>query len=181
MSNGLHHGESAARGRSDPPRQAAVPGPDGPRVRVVDAVRVAAVRETVALEELTGFYDRAYRTVMQVLGGQGISPAGPALGAYFGAPSETVDVAAGFPVSGRVTPEGEVRLVELPAGRVAEIIHRGSYDTLAQTYQALEDWVRSEGLVPGEITWESYETMPTPEADPATMRTRICWQLAEQP
>lgn len=151
---------------------------DPPRIREIEATTVAALRETIAMADLPLFFDRAYRTVFEALTRQGAATIGPALGIYFGMPSESVDVAAGFPIAASIDPDGDVREILLPAGRAAETVHHGSYGELAQSYQRLEDWMRAEGVTPGEVVWESYETMPTPDADPASMRTRITWLLA---
>ncbi|SDB79773.1 effector-binding domain-containing protein [Raineyella antarctica] len=150
-----------------------------PRVREVSSAPVASLRRTIGMEELPSFFDMAYPAIVGSLTRQGVPPAGPALGIYFGTPGETIDVAAAFPIAAAILPDGEVHEILLPAGRVAEVVHHGSYGTLGQTYQRLEDWMRAEGLVPGEVTWETYETMPTPEADPRDMRTRISWLLAD--
>lgn len=152
---------------------------DGPRTREIVPLTVAAVRETVPMDQLRDFYDRAYRRVAEALGRQGLAPAGPALGIYFGRSDEAVDVAAGFPTAAPFVPDGEVREVTLPGGRIAEVVHHGAYDELGRTYRALEEWMHEEGLVPGGLVWEAYLTMPTPGADPAGMMTKLSWMLAE--
>jgi len=92
-------------------------------------------------------------------------------------PGETVEVAAGFPVSGPIDPTGAVTALELPGGRAVTGIHVGSYDGLAQTYQDLVAWVQAQGLAVGTRMWESYLTDPAAEPDPATWRTQITWPL----
>lgn len=148
-----------------------------PHLSEARPVTLAVVREIVGMEELPSFYDRAFRTVLATLQKQGSFPVGPPVGVYYGQPGETVDVAAGFPVGRTIVPEGDVRPAELPAGPVAEMIHQGSYDNLARSYQRLEDWMREEGHTAALIMWETYLTMPTPEGDPDDMLTRLTWPL----
>lgn len=150
-----------------------------PHLRDVRRVVLAVVRETVGMEELPAFFDRAYHQVLDAVQRQGLHPVGPPVGVYYGQPGETIDVAAGFPVSGEVLPDGDVRPGELPGGRVAEMIHRGSYDTLAASYQKLEDWMREAGHTAAPVVWETYLTMPTPQADAAAMLTRLSWLIVE--
>lgn len=40
----------------------------------------------------------------------------------------------------------EVRFVEEPAGRFAQILHRGPYDTEPASFRRLEDWCRKQSL-----------------------------------
>lgn len=151
---------------------------DEPQIRELDSATVATLRETVRMEELTGFFDRAYHAVMAALTRQGVSPVGPPVGIYFGMPSETVDVAAGFPVAAPIEPDGDVGVTRLPAGRVVEVIHRGSYDEMGRTYQRLAEWMQAHGVTPREVMWETYETEPD-LADPSNMRTLITWPITE--
>lgn len=158
-----------------------IPSPEAfvPHVRDVGPVALAVIRDTVGMEELPAFFDRAYRQVLETIERQGLHPLGAPVGVYYGQPGETVDLAAGFPVSGRVLPDGDVAPGELPGGRVAEMIHRGSYDTLAASYQKLEDWMREQGHTAAPIVWETYLTMPTPEGNPDDMLTQLSWLLVE--
>ena len=52
------------------------------------------------------------------------------------------------PVSGPVEPQGPIRCRELPAGRAASVIHRGSYGSLGDARRALAHWVEAAGLLP---------------------------------
>lgn len=52
-----------------------------------DEQPTAGVREKVPLSELTGFFSRAFRDTMTALQAQGVHPAGPPFGKYYGTPS----------------------------------------------------------------------------------------------
>lgn len=94
---------------------------------------VAAVREDVALAGIRQFFDRAFGSVFAVLAEQGIVPAGPPVGVYWGQPTDTIDVACGVPTVERVAPAGDVVALELPGGLAAEAVHEGPYDQLSET------------------------------------------------
>src|SRR5688500_3130414 len=102
-----------------------------PELVTADAVTTAAIRRTVPMAELGSFYDEAFRTLVETLARQGIVPAGPAFGLYHGAPTDTADVEAGFATAGPVAADGDVVAGSLPAGRLARLVHRGTYDPLA--------------------------------------------------
>lgn len=139
---------------------------------------VAVVREVVPMSELTTFFDRAFRAVAAAAGAQGVALSGPPFGAYYGMPTETVDLAAGFPVERELAASGDVTSATLPGGRAAQVMHVGSYDSLGQTYEQLMGWLRQEGLTPDSMMWESYLTEPD-AAHPEATLTRITWPLAE--
>lgn len=150
-----------------------------PEIVTLSAMPVAVVREVVPMRQLTDFFDRAYRTVAATVGKQGVVITGPPVGVYFGTPTDTVDVAAGFPTDRPVTAEDAVTAETLPGGRAAQIMHVGSYDSLQQTYGRLMTWLQDQKLGGGPVMWESYLTEPTPGGDQHDMLTRITWPLAE--
>jgi effector-binding domain-containing protein len=138
---------------------------------------VATIRRVLPVADLGKFFEEAFGTVMGALPPAGGSIAGPPFGWYHGRPSDTVDVAAGFPVGGDVhAPDGGVVVQERPGGRAAVGIHVGPYDDLAATYGELEAWMTARSLVPRSDMWEEYLSEPT--GDPATWQTRIVTPLA---
>lgn len=144
-------------------------------------VRTAGIRRTVPMTQLTDFFSHAFTETMRVLSAQGAHPAGPPFGKYYGMPGATVDVEAGFPVAAHVADSGEVRAGSLPGGRVVEAVHVGPYDTMTQTYAAIEEFFAAEGWTPGDVMWESYLSDPATEPDPSTWRTLISWPVGAAP
>lgn len=148
-----------------------------PRLITLMPSSVAVLREIVPMTALQPFFDRAFHAVPAVLSTQQIALSGPPLAVYFGMPSDTVDVAAGFASATPVSPESGVTPFTLPGGRAGRVLHHGSYDTLGQTYSALTEWMRGQGLVPGGLMWEAYLTEPG--GDPAQQVTEITWPVVE--
>lgn len=141
----------------------------------------AVVRERVRMDELPAFFSRAFHDTMAALTAQGRHPAGPPFGKYYGMPTDTVDVEAGFPASQPIEPSGSVVPGVLPGGRIVEAIHVGSYDTLQEAYADVQRYFRDHDLTPGEAMWESYLSDPGAEPDPARWRTQISWPVADDP
>lgn len=75
-----------------------------------------------------------------------------------------VEVTRVFEAAGRVRP------VDTPAGEVALVVHRGSYDRMNEAYDAIDRWMTANGRKSGGTTWEIYAD-PTP--DPADTETTI--------
>jgi AraC family transcriptional regulator len=85
----------------------------------------------------------------------------------------------GVPVAAAATGEGDVQAGTLPGGAVAVGMHAGTYESLGETYAAIERWIEAEGLKPGGAPWEAYITDPAEHPDPANWRTEVYWPLAE--
>jgi effector-binding domain-containing protein len=139
--------------------------------------RTAVVHEVVPIGELTGFFGRAFGAVASALAQQGQQPAGPPFGYFHGRPTDTVDVAAGFPVTGIFQPSDGVIPGVLPACQAYECTHVGPYDTLEKTYSEIEQRIRADGSEPSDDMWEYYLSDPAAEPDPAGWRTRILWPV----
>lgn len=148
-----------------------------PEIVTLEPRPVALLRETVAMSELTDYFTRAFTTVAGTVARQGAAIIGPPVGVYYGMPTETVDVGAGFPTDRPVSPTDGVTAEVLPGGRVAQIMHAGSYDEMESTYGRLTEWLAAQGLAPGPVMWESYLTEYDPAAPDAT-RTLIDWPIA---
>lgn len=147
-----------------------------PELVTLEARPVALLRETVRMDALTDYYDRAFHAVSAAVSSQGVSIAGPPVGVYFGMPGKTVDVGAGFPTEGSIRPDAGVTPETLPGGRAAQVLHVGSYDAMPATYGRLTEWLAERELTPGPLMWETYVTEPD-DAHPEATSTLITWPL----
>lgn len=149
-------------------------------IRLIDQLEVTTLglRRQTPMAAIKEFFADAYDVVGAAMQEQGLVPAGPPYGRYRGTPSDTVDVEAGFPVTGTPQPTGELSVGTLPAGRAVETVHVGDYESMRDTYDHVFAWIRAQGLTPSDTMWELYEAGPGSDPDPATWRTRIVWPVA---
>jgi effector-binding domain-containing protein len=152
--------------------------PTDPDIVTVEPTEVVLVRDRVPMGSLRDFFDRSFAALGEAAEQGRLRFAGPPVGVYHGLPDETVDVGVGFPTAGPVDLGEDLVVETLPGGRALQIVHLGSYDTLQETYARVMAWVAEQGLEPGPVMWETYLTEPTPDGDPADMRTMITWPLA---
>ena len=141
----------------------------------------AVMRATIPVSEIPAFLARAYATVVQVLGAQGIAPIGAPFAYYLGAPTTTVEMEAGFPIAAACQPSGDVVPGVLPGGTVATGTHVGPYEKMVDTYNRLTAWIAEQGLTLGNGMWEIYLTDPQQEPDPSKWRTQIYWPVTAAP
>ncbi len=151
---------------------------DGIELIEVERQHTAVVRGTIAMGELPAFFDSAFEQLTTVLAQQEMVLEGPGFALYHGAPAEVARLEVGFPVSSEVTPTGDVEASHLPAGTVARTVHAGSFDDLGDSWGRLGTWIGAEGLEPGESMWEVYLTEPSPDMDPADLRTELNWPVS---
>jgi effector-binding domain-containing protein len=76
-----------------------------------------------------------------------------------------------------VVTDGEVRAGTLPGGRIARLVHVGGFDRLGDSWAALGAWIGAQGFTPSRDLWEVYVTEPSPDMDPAELRTELLWRL----
>jgi effector-binding domain-containing protein len=73
---------------------------------------------------------------------------------------------------------GRIRAGQSPGGRAIRIIHRGPYDEMLGSYDALASYMAAHGLREGAVSWEHYISDPGDTA-PEDLVTHIYIQLAD--
>lgn len=149
-----------------------------PEIVEVPETTTAVVRGTVAMSDLADFFDSSFGVLREVLTKQGVTPTGAAFALYHGMPDESVTLETGYPTDGVIEPDGSAEAGSLSGGRVARLVHAGSFDGLADAWQRLGTWIGEQGLTPSEDFWEVYLTEPSPEMNPADLRTELNWPVS---
>ncbi len=129
--------------------------------------------KSVPMSELTSFFDSSFGKLAAVIGAQGVQPLSAAFALYHGAPSDVADLEVGFVTSEPIEPTGDVVVSSLPSGQVLRTVHNGSFDGLGPAWGDLFGYATSRGLTPSDQMWEVYLTEPSPDMDPAELRTEL--------
>ena len=132
------------------------------------------VSRTSSMEpaEIARTMSEAFGTMGAFIGKNGIAPVGPPVCIYQRWGQGTLDYDVGFPVAeaALATASGEVKAGKTPSGKALKFTHRGPYDTLRDTYTAINVHLREKGLPWPSLTWEIYVGDPqkTPPKDLVT-------------
>ncbi|MET8800407.1 GyrI-like domain-containing protein [Nocardia sp. NPDC004568] len=148
-----------------------------PELLDIAETRTAVVRGRVAPAQTISFFDTSFGILPSALAAQEAVVTGPALSRWGTMSDEATELEVGFPVDRLISPDGDVVPGALPAGRIARVVHNGSFDALGVTWDRLHGWIIEQGLVPGADRWEVYLTEPNPRMDPADLRTELNWSI----
>lgn len=103
----------------------------------------------------------------------GQQPVGMPFSIYHSMEGNAVELECGMPVGSRMNGTPRVHPGELRCGTTATVTHMGPYEGLPNTWAALTEWIRSQGLEAAGAPWEVYVTDPGAEPDQSKWRTDI--------
>ena len=109
----------------------------------------------------------AFKTVYALLEREGIRPAGNAMVIYNSADDVGFEFQAAVPIteSFKTAPQGDIGVGKSPPGKAFKFVHRGSYDAMDDTYEAITNFLDEKGIDAKDLFIEEYVTDPrtTPE------------------
>ncbi len=143
----------------------------------IEAQPAAVIRTKARQQDLGPVMDELFPAVLAFIQASGAQPAGPPFCRYLSIGGEEWEIECGMAVTEPVAGEGRVEAAELPGGAALSTMHVGPYETLGQSWDALDRWVKEEGKIPGGAAWELYVTDPAVVTDPAECRTELVMPL----
>lgn len=166
----------AAPGAAQPKQAEPMPPPSGGAAVPSPLLPGDAFGEEVTLPERTVVYIKghtnwdaafdtlleAFKSLQEYLDKQGIKPNGPAMTIY----TETDDTGFGFRAAFPVAeapkdpPKGDIAIDKAPAGKALKFVHRGSYDAMDTTYEAITNFLDDKRLEAKDLFIEEYTTNP---------------------
>jgi effector-binding domain-containing protein len=135
---------------------------------------IMLTEQTIIYFKGTGNWDAAFetivdgfKTVTSFLQRQNIKPAGPFLTIYTATDDSGFSFQAAVPVAEapKDPPKGDIALGKSPAGKALKFTHRGSYDSMDTTYEAITNFLDEKQLDAKDLFIEEYRADPitTPE------------------
>jgi effector-binding domain-containing protein len=125
--------------------------------------------QTIIYVAGSGTWDSAFGTLLDAfkkldayLDKSGLKAAGPAMTVYTATTDTGFDFQAAVPLAAppKDPPGGDIAVGKSPEGRVLKFVHRGSYEELSQTYEAITNYLDEKGLDAKDPLIEEYVTDP---------------------
>jgi effector-binding domain-containing protein len=105
---------------------------------------------------------KAFKTVKAFADREKLSITGPFMTIYTATDDTGFQFQAGVPVEGepKTAPQGEITIGTSPGGRALKFVHRGSYDAMDATYDAITNLLDEKKLDAKDLFIEQYVTDP---------------------
>jgi effector-binding domain-containing protein len=116
----------------------------------------------------------AFKSLDEYLAKQGIKPIGPYMTIY----TQTDDTGFSFDAAVPITqapadpPKGDIAIGQTPSGKALKFVHRGTYDAMDSTYEAITNFLDDRKLDAKDLFIEEYASNPV-TADPAHLVINI--------
>jgi effector-binding domain-containing protein len=104
----------------------------------------------------------AFKSLNEYLDKQGIKPTGAAMTIYTQTDDSGFSFDAAVPVAAMPDnpPKGDITTGRAPSGKALKFVHRGSYDAMDSTYEAITNYLEDKHLEAKELFIEEYATDP---------------------
>lgn len=149
--------------------QTTAPAPSQARPADPFGEDVTLTAKTIVFSKGSANWDSAFDTLVEAfkkikaeLDKQGVKASGPAMTVYTATDDTGFEFQAGIPVAEAPKgslPEG-LEIGKSPEGRALKFIHRGSYDAMDSTYEAITNHLDEKRLEAKDLFVEYYVTDP---------------------
>lgn len=136
------------------------------------------VRRTVAAAQLSQAIGECLGQTFAFAQQSGAAIAGRPLTRYIDMRDGQMTIEGGVAVAPPARGDGAVEAGVLPGGDTLVALHAGHYETLGESYRALEQRMAEQGCRANGAPWELYLTDPAPHSNPDDWRTEIYWPIA---
>jgi effector-binding domain-containing protein len=126
--------------------------------------------KTIIYVKGTGSWDKAFdvisgslKKVKAYLDKEGIKPDGPPMTIFTATDDTGFEYQAAVPIAAapKNSPSGELAVGRSPEGKALKFVHRGSYEELDNTYEAITNYLDERRLEARDLFIEEYVTDPT--------------------
>lgn len=109
----------------------------------------------------------AFKSLHDYLDKQNIKPTGPAITIYTQTDDTGFSFQAALPIAQppKDPPKGDIAIGPAPSGKALKFVHRGSYDAMDSTYEAITNYLDDKQLEAKDLFVEEYATDPV-SSDP---------------
>jgi effector-binding domain-containing protein len=158
---------------SQSPAATPAPGPAAPAAAPapgdVFGEKTTLTAKTIVYVKGSGTWDKAFETISNslkkiktYLDKEGIKPNGLAMTIFTATDDAGFEYEAAIPIAEapKNPPHGDLMLGQSPEGQALKFVHRGSYDDLDNTYEAITNYLDDQRLEAKDLFIEEYVTDP---------------------
>ena len=104
----------------------------------------------------------SFKSLNEYLDKQGIKPNGPAMTIYTQTDDTGFSFEAALPIAAAPAnpPKGDIAVGQAPTGKALKFVHRGSYDAMDSSYEAITNYLDDKGLEAKDLFIEEYASDP---------------------
>jgi effector-binding domain-containing protein len=149
------------------PQAAPAPG-DFAQDAALTAKTVIYVKGSGTWDKTFDIVSGSFKKIKTYLDKEGIKPDGLPMTIFTATDDTGFDYQAAVPIAEppKNPPHGDIAIGHSPEGKALKFVHRGSYDDLDNTYEAITNYLDDQRLEAKDMFIEEYET------DPATTDAR---------
>ncbi len=136
-----------------------------------------SVKATCTPDEIGKTLGSLYGEIGIQMNIQGLKMAGAPFAIYHSIDAEKVELEAGIPTAVLGTSNDRVFANERKAGKAVRADYYGAYEGIQEASEEIKIWMNSKKLKANGAAWESYETDPGIEKDPAKVLTQIYYPI----
>jgi effector-binding domain-containing protein len=116
----------------------------------------------------------AFKSLHEYLDKQALQPSGPAITIYTQTDDSGFSFEAALPLAQapKDPPKGDITVGPAPAGKALKFVHRGSYDAMDTTYEAITNYLDDKQLEAKDLFIEEYATDPV-KTDPGKLVVNV--------
>ncbi len=153
-----------------PPAAAAPPSaPSSAQTNGLTGEATTMDEQTIVFVSGAASWDNAFGTIVDnlkkvyaFLEKEKIKPSGPPMTIYTSTDDKGFEFDAAVPVAAAPAnpPTGDIKVGKSPSGKALKYTHRGSYDEMDSTYEAITNQLDDKGLEAKDVFVEVYRTDP---------------------
>jgi effector-binding domain-containing protein len=104
----------------------------------------------------------SFKSLNEYLDKQGIKPNGAAMTIYTQTDDTGFQFEAAMPIAAAPSdpPKGDIAIGQAPSGKALKFVHRGSYDAMDSTYEAITNYLDDKHLEAKDLFIEEYASDP---------------------
>lgn len=136
-----------------------------------------SITDSCSLENMSSHMQGIYEELMTFAAGSKVAITNRTIAIYHKLGKDKVVYELGMPVVENVQPAGRIRRETMQAGKNAVADYYGSYDTLEDGHNAVQQCMAQYGRKLNGYPWEMYVTGPATEPDPNKWLTRIFYPV----